>query len=68
MSRCRRSSHPSLDGSKALCLGGVSLDGVVNVDQDEKERDQHCHPAGDHLRVDQEAAMFNEIFRSLTST
>ena len=47
--------HPGLDRSEALGLWRVGLDGVVDVDEDEEEGDQHRHPAGDHLWVDQEA-------------
>ena len=42
-------------GFKDPHLRGVCLDGVVDVDEDEEECDQHRHPPGDHLGVDQEA-------------
>ena len=35
-------------------LRRVCLDGVVDVDEDQEEGDQHCHPARNHLWVDQE--------------
>ena len=38
-----------------LHLRTVGLYRVVDVDQDEEDGHQQCHPAGDDLGVDQEA-------------
>ena len=52
-------THPCLDRGEALGLGGVGLDGIVDVDEDEEEGDQHRHPPRDHLGVYQETGQRN---------
>ena len=47
--------HPGADGSHALHVGRIGCHDVKDVDEHEEEGDEHRHPAGDHLRGDEEA-------------
>ena len=46
--------HPNLDSSEALSLGGVSVDIVEDVDEDEEEGDEQRHAARDDVGWDEE--------------